>query len=253
MDGVHDDPHRFALLEALISFASTTRAAVCAEGVETLEDLAVLAGDGRDLRAGLGAGAPGGAVGGARAAGRGGRDGGGPDRHARPARAADADGAPTLGDLIARLTPVSAADDIAECAAMIPAVLGAEDAAVSRVVPGEHCVEDISRHGWSQPGARYSLDDYPATEWVLRTRTAGQVVVGDPASDPAEVELIERDGFGACSWSRSCSAAATSACSSSTAATRCRGAARRSSARSCSRTSSRRSSTCSSGSAAARD
>ena len=43
VDGVHDDPHRFALLEALISFASTTRAAVCAEGVETLDDLAVLA------------------------------------------------------------------------------------------------------------------------------------------------------------------------------------------------------------------
>ena len=43
VDGVHDDPHRFALLEALISFSSTTRAAVCAEGVETLEDLAVLA------------------------------------------------------------------------------------------------------------------------------------------------------------------------------------------------------------------
>src|SRR5918993_1295615 len=44
VDGIHDDPHRFALLEALISFASTTRAAVCAEGVETLEDLAALAG-----------------------------------------------------------------------------------------------------------------------------------------------------------------------------------------------------------------
>ena len=43
VDGLHEDPHRLALLEALISFASTTRAAVCAEGVETLEDLAVLA------------------------------------------------------------------------------------------------------------------------------------------------------------------------------------------------------------------
>jgi GAF domain-containing protein len=80
---------------------------------------------------------------------------------------------------------------------MIPAVLGAEDAAVSRIVPGENCVEGISRHDWSQPGMRYSLDDYPATAWVLQTRTAGQVVVGDPASDPAEVELIESNGFGA--------------------------------------------------------
>ena len=44
VDGIHDDPHRFALVEALISFASTTRAAICAEGVEALEDLAVLGG-----------------------------------------------------------------------------------------------------------------------------------------------------------------------------------------------------------------
>jgi GAF domain-containing protein len=77
---------------------------------------------------------------------------------------------------------------------MIPGVLGADDAAVSRVVPGAGCVEDISRHGWSTPGERYDLRDFPATEYVLRTRTAGQVVVGDPASDPAEVAVLEHSG-----------------------------------------------------------
>jgi len=135
VDGVHGDPHRFALLDALISFASTTRAAVCAEGVET------------------------------------------------------------LGDLVARLARVGSVEDVRVAAAMIPAVLGGDDAAVSRVVPGEHCLEDISRHGFSQPGERYDLSDYPATEYVLRTRTAGQVVAGDPASDPSEVALLERSGF----------------------------------------------------------
>ena len=85
-------------------------------------------------------------------------------------------------------------EDVRDVAAMIPAVLGADDAAISRVVPGEDCVEDISRHDWSSPGERYRLSDYPATEYVLRTRTAGQVVVGDPASDPAEVQLLERAG-----------------------------------------------------------
>ena len=30
---------------------------------------------------------------------------------------------------------------------------------------------------------------------MLRTRTAGQVVAGDPASDPAEVALLEQSGF----------------------------------------------------------
>jgi len=78
---------------------------------------------------------------------------------------------------------------------MIPGVLGADDAAVSRVVPGEDCLEDISRHGWSEPGERYRLSDFPATEYVLRTRTAGQVVVGDPGSDPAEVAMLEGAGY----------------------------------------------------------
>ena len=86
-------------------------------------------------------------------------------------------------------------DDIRDVAAMIPAVLGGDDAAVSRVVPGADALEDISRHGWSSPGERYELREFPATAYVLRSRTAGQVVVGDPASDPSEVALLEQSGF----------------------------------------------------------
>jgi GAF domain-containing protein len=89
---------------------------------------------------------------------------------------------------------VSCVADIGDAAELIPGVFGADDAAVSRVIPGENCLEDISRHGWSSPGERYSLSEYPATEYVLRSRTAGQVVVGDPASDPAEVALLEQAG-----------------------------------------------------------
>jgi GAF domain-containing protein len=112
----------------------------------------------------------------------------------RMAREPHDDAAPTLGDVIARLTTVSSVKDIQDAAEMIPTVLAADEAAVSRVIPGEKCLEDISRHGWSSPGDRYSLSDFPATEYVLRTRTAGQVVVGDPASDGAEVELLEQAG-----------------------------------------------------------
>ena len=193
VDGVHDDPHRFALLEALISFASTTRAAVCAEGVETLADLNVLAGMDVTYAQGWALARPDApwALLAPRAAAAASAEVRLGMRIARDHRDA---GKPTLGDLIARLTTVSSVEDIADVAAMIPEVLGADDAAVSRIVPGEHCVEDISRHGWSAPGERYALGDYPATEHVLRTRTAGQIVVGDPASDPAEVSLLERAG-----------------------------------------------------------
>jgi GAF domain-containing protein len=113
----------------------------------------------------------------------------------RIAREPHDESAPTLGQLISRLTTVSCIDDIRYVAELIPGALGADDAAVSRVVPGEGCVEDISRHGWSSPGERYLLRDFPATEYVLRTRTAGQVVVGDPASDPSEVAVLEQAGY----------------------------------------------------------
>jgi diguanylate cyclase (GGDEF)-like protein len=194
VDGVHDDPHRFALLEALISFASTTRAAICAEGVETLEDLAVLASMDVTYAQGWALARPDApwavlAPQAAAAASAEVRIG------MRVVREPQDDSMPTLGDLIARLASVSCVEDIREVATMIPAVLGGDDAAVSRVVPGEGCVEDISRHGWSLPGERYHLRDYPATEYVLRTRTAGQVVAGDPASDPAEVRLLEQSGM----------------------------------------------------------
>ena len=53
----------------------------------------------------------------------------------------------------------------------------------------------MSRHGWGAPATEYALRDYPATAHVLRTRTPGQVVVGDPASDPAEVALLCEGGF----------------------------------------------------------
>jgi GAF domain-containing protein len=190
---VHDDPHRFALLQALISFASTTRAAVCAEGVETLADLSVLAGLDVTYAQGWALARPDAPWGplapqAAAAASAEVRIG------MRVAREPHDDSAPTLGDLISRLTTVSCVDDIGDAAELIPGVFGADDAAVSRVIPGENCLEDISRHGWSSPGERYSLSEYPATEYVLRSRTAGQVVVGDPASDPAEVALLEQAG-----------------------------------------------------------
>ena len=41
--GAHSDASRYALLEALVTFAGTTGAAVCGEGVEDLADLRALA------------------------------------------------------------------------------------------------------------------------------------------------------------------------------------------------------------------
>ena len=194
VDGIHDDPHRFALLEALISFASTTRAAICAEGVEALEDLDVLAGLDVTYAQGWALARPDApwralAPGAAAAASAELRLG------LRVARETSEERAPTLGDVIALLAGVSCVDDIRAVAEMIPAVLGGDDAAVSRVVPGADCVEDISRHGWSQPGQRYSLADYPVDRVRPAHAHGGAGVTGDPASDPAEVAVLEQAGF----------------------------------------------------------
>jgi hypothetical protein len=47
------------------------------------------------------------------------------------------------------------------------------------------------------PGERWELADFPATSRLLESRTPGQIVVGDPASDPDEVAELKRLGYGA--------------------------------------------------------
>ena len=47
------------------------------------------------------------------------------------------------------------------------------------------------------PGSRWSLGDFPATKQLLDDGRPGQIVVGDPESDPAEVAELERLGHGA--------------------------------------------------------
>ena len=72
--GIHEDASKLALLEALAYFATTTGAAVCAEGVEELERAARTRRRRRHLRAGLCARSPGPGL--ARDPGRRGRRGG---------------------------------------------------------------------------------------------------------------------------------------------------------------------------------
>ena len=53
ISGIHRDASKIALLEAMARFATTTGAAVCAEGIEEIDELRVLGPLRRDLRAGL--------------------------------------------------------------------------------------------------------------------------------------------------------------------------------------------------------
>jgi diguanylate cyclase (GGDEF)-like protein len=192
--GAHADPSRYALLEALVSFAGTTGAAVCGEGVEDLADLHALA----DLDATY-------AQGYALA------------RPAEPwavlspsvtATAAVREGVrlPTttakwgarwtsaLADLGDHLTGVHDVEGLVDAGRRAAALLGAEDVSLMWVVDG--CLELLSDNQ-DIPGERWDLGNYPATIRLLETRSPGQVVVGDTFSDPAEVDELVRLGYGA--------------------------------------------------------
>ena len=191
--GAHSDSSRYALLEALVSFAGSTGAAVCGEGVEDLLDLRALA----DLDATYAQGyalarpaAPWAVLssdvaatsdvrGGIRVAG----DAAGGGAWARMLA--------ELGDDLADVTDTKQLASVGRRAARL---LGAEDVSLMWVVDG--CLELLSDNV-DVPGERWRLSQFPATERLMDAHTPGQVIVGDRESDPVEIAELERLGYGA--------------------------------------------------------
>jgi diguanylate cyclase (GGDEF)-like protein len=196
--GANADPAKLALLEAMISFASSTGAAVCGEGVEDLDDLRALA----ELDATYAQGyalarpappwpdlAPGAAhtaaarlEWGVRVAGR---------------RIAGT-WSHSLAELATHLGAVDHVDELATAGRMVADLLGADDVSLMTVNDRPAAiVELLSAHPDNQPGEQWSLDDFPATAHLVRTGQTGQVVAGDPLGDPAELAELARLQIGA--------------------------------------------------------
>jgi diguanylate cyclase (GGDEF)-like protein len=196
--GANADPAKLALLEAMISFASSTGAAVCGEGVEDLDDLRALA----ELDATYAQGyalarpappwpvlAPGAAhtaadqlEWGVRVSGR---------------RIAGT-WSQSLAELATHLGAVDHVGELATAGRMVADLLGADD--VSLMTVNERpaaIVELLSAHPDNQPGEQWSLDDFPATAHLVKTGQTGQVVAGDPLGDPAELAELARLQIGA--------------------------------------------------------
>ncbi len=189
--GIHADPARMVLVESFVRFARRTGAIVCAEGIESLDDLAVL-GD-LDVQWGQGFGL------------------------ARPAepwalvspvaaevcRAALAQalratpvgtGGITAGDrrlehLSARLASARSGHDIEGALALIAEELQAGTICLSRWRAEEQIIETVADSGGTRE-ERFAVSEYPLTARVLREQEAAQVLVGDPEADPREVELL---------------------------------------------------------------
>ena len=192
--GAHSDGSRYALLEALVSFAGTTGAAVCGEGVEDLADLRALA----DLDATYAQGyalarpadawaalSPGVAATADVRAGV---------RVASSAAGNGAVWARTLAELGDDLADVTDTNELASVGRRAARLLGAQDVSLMWVV--DDCLELLSDNVDS-PGDRWSLTEFPATERLLAEHTPGQVIVGDRDGDPIEIAELERLGYGA--------------------------------------------------------
>src|SRR4029079_6762692 len=74
-------------------------------------------------------------------------------------------------------------------------LLGADDVSLMRVDRESDELELVSVKDTNEVGARWSLNDFPATRYVLDHRVPGQVVAGDAAGDPAELAELEALGM----------------------------------------------------------
>ena len=198
-DLVHDidrDPARMALVESFVRYASVVGATVCAEGIETLEELAVLA----DLDVQWGQGwalarpdAPWAEV---------------SPIAAEACRIALADTfrmLPTesrpigssdrrLVHLSARLAAAQTRSDLEAALDLIAAELGATKVCLSAWHPEAEAIETLAESGKRSGETLFPIADYPRSRWVIERQEAVQTTVGDPNSDPSEVELLLRIG-----------------------------------------------------------
>ena len=191
------DPAKEALIDSFVRFARRTGGSVCAEGIETIEELKLLA----DLDVTYGQGYV----------------------LARPApdwgtvaRAvaesllrsslrsqgdiSTGDELPESGDqrleyVSARLSKIHAVEHLEDVFGLIAAELGADSVCLSRWVRGANAVETIVDSGDDDPGTRFNLSNYPTTAHVLNTGEAIQILASDPGADLGELALLGRLGF----------------------------------------------------------
>jgi diguanylate cyclase (GGDEF)-like protein len=195
---IRSDPVRMALVESLVRFATRVGATVCAEGVESLEDLEVLANLDVPWGQGFAIGRP------------------APPWSDISAPAAEtcrsaferalsssASGpTPTIyaGDrrlehLSGRLANAKSKSDLYSALGLIAGELHADKIALSAYRPELESVETLAESGEQSRDELFSLVDYPATARVIRDQEALQVIVADPDADNAEVNLLLSLGY----------------------------------------------------------
>jgi GAF domain-containing protein len=109
---------------------------------------------------------------------------------------ADAGSLPSLAEITDVLAAARTLEDLMRALEGVTRQLGAQESAISGIEGGEWLVT-MSEHDWGAEGGRYRLADYPTTAHVLAEQAIGQVIAGDPASDPAELAVLATAGMSA--------------------------------------------------------
>jgi diguanylate cyclase (GGDEF)-like protein len=191
---VDSDPAKAALIDSFVRFAARTGADVCAEGIETPEELKVLAD--LDVTYGQGFGIARPAAPWAEVA---------PwvagtvrPRSARPEARVDRDpgeGADQrLAALTGQLANVRSSDELRGLATLMAAETGADEVALLRRGSDAGTLEAVTDHQWLPGNSPLALSYYPTLRQVLASQEVFQVQESDPAADLGELALLGRSG-----------------------------------------------------------
>lgn len=189
----HEHPAKAALIEAISRYAQRTGTRVCAEGVEHLEELRLLA----DLDVTQAQGW---------VVGRPAAEFQEPDDRARRACASalsmilevgdpTSTGDPDLAGVLSRIATIETLDELARLMSWVAALVGCAKTELSLCDPAYDTLEAVLPGAWLPEGRRYRIADFPLTGTVLRRNVVAQVVAGAPGADPAESRLLVEEGF----------------------------------------------------------
>jgi EAL domain-containing protein (putative c-di-GMP-specific phosphodiesterase class I) len=193
---VDSDPAKAALIDSFVRFARRTGAFVCAEGIETPEELKVLADLDVTYGQGFGLARPGPpwAQVGAWVAGT---------LRSREARAAAADPAAEhagenadlrLASLTSRLANVRTPEELRTLGAFVASELGADEIAYLRRGGASGTLEPLTDQPWLPAGTELNLSNYPTLRQILATQQVVQVLLSDATADLGELALLSRSG-----------------------------------------------------------
>jgi EAL domain-containing protein (putative c-di-GMP-specific phosphodiesterase class I) len=195
---VDSDPAKAALIDSFVRFARRTGASVCAEGIETPEELKVLAdldvtyGQGFGLArpaapwAQVGAWVPG-------------------TLRSRERRGTPIDGDSNsseenadlrLAALTSQLANVRSAEDLRGLGTLVAAELGAAEVAYLRRGGDPATLEALSDQPWLPAGSVLGLANYPTLRQILATQQVVEVLLSDATADLGELSLLGRSGHG---------------------------------------------------------